>query len=227
MRSRTSACLLRGSICRKQEKQLKQKAACWRRKSEERTEDGGGCDWGPFSFWELRSFLLCSICIVLQLAARVGRERLNQKKVRRWRGPGGNTRSQKIYFSPSTTCFPGRNNTCRRKDMERDRQGQVGEEGWEGRAWMTYYRETYTLRNKAGEFKRNRINSLSWEALCGSSCDSSDKGSTWNPEHTLTEGSWQNLIINQGLQQEHTYKDSSHVEQHKSPQISVEFKGSD
>lgn len=55
--------------------------------------------------------------------------------------------------------------------MERDRQGQVGEEGQEWGAWMTYYREIYTLRNKDGKFKRNRINGSSPEALSGCSYD--------------------------------------------------------
>lgn len=184
MRSRTCACLLRGSICRKQEKQLKQKAACWRRKSEERTEDGGRVRLRAFLFLGASLFLLYSICIVLQLAARVGRERLNQKKSGDGEAQEGIPGHKRFTSSRPQPVFQARTI----HGGEEKIWSEIGRARWGrrggGGAWMTYYREIYTLRNKAGEFQRNRINSASWEALLGSSCDHLTKV----PPGTLSDG---------------------------------------
>lgn len=70
---------------------------------------------GPLSFWELPClYYIPSVSCYssLPVSARGG---LTRKKVRRRRGPGGNTRSQKIYFTPSTARFSGKNNAQRRR----------------------------------------------------------------------------------------------------------------
>lgn len=111
---------------------------------------------GPVSFCQLCClYYIPSVSCYSWLPVSAGRG-LTRKKVRSRRGPGGNTRSQKIYFTTSTAHFSGRNNTCRRrKDTERDRQGRWERRAGRGRAWLRNSREIYTLRNKAGEFSCN------------------------------------------------------------------------
>lgn len=223
--------LLRGSICRKQEKQLKQKAACWRRKREERTEDGGGGDWGPLSFWELCSFYyIPSVSCYSSLPVPAGRSLTRKKSGDREAREG--IPGHKRFTSPQPQpVFQARTIHVGEEKIWNEIGRPGGGGGVRGGAWMTYNRELYTLRNKAGNFKRNRISSPSWEAPFWLLVWPSGQGSTWNSfmfylEHTLTGGSCQNLIINRGLQQEHTYKLSAHLEQTQSLQISFEFKGS-
>lgn len=63
-------------------KQLKQKPGCSRRKDEKRVQLGKNTGMGEdgFSFRGASLFILYSICILLQLGACVGRERLKKKK---------------------------------------------------------------------------------------------------------------------------------------------------
>lgn len=56
-----------------------------------------------------------------------------KKEAKRGRGPGGNTRSQKIYFTPvQKPVFQARTMDWVKKEMKQDRQGQVG---GGGRGW--------------------------------------------------------------------------------------------
>lgn len=143
---------------------------------------------------------------------------LTRKKVRSRRGPGGNTRSQKIYFTTSTARFSGRNNTCRRrKDTERDRQGRWERRAGRGRAWLRNSREIYTLRNKGME------TTLSWEdfglLFLLWPFDGSIRNSFWRfyPEHMRTgEGSCQNL---RGSSMNITWKVSPYLQPKHTPPL--------
>lgn len=63
------------------------------------------------------------------------RDLTTKKKSREGRGPGGNSRSQKIYFSPvQKPVFQAGTIDPVQKEMEQDRQGQVGRgDGGRGR----------------------------------------------------------------------------------------------
>lgn len=102
-------------------------------KNRETGEDRDPRAFFLFSPTRASLFILYSICIVLQPGARVGpRERLDykKKKSREGRGPEGNSRSQKIYFSPvQKPVFQAGTIDPVQKEMERDRQGQVGRGG--------------------------------------------------------------------------------------------------
>lgn len=228
MRSRTNACLLRHSICRKQQKQPKQKVACWRRTRKESAEDGGGRVLRACLFLPALLFILYSICIVLQLAARVSRERLNQKK----KSGVGEAREgipgHKRFTSPRPQpVFQA--GTIHVEEKIRSEIGRAGGGGGPGggeHGWETP--EKYTLSEiKLVDSAVMETTTLSWEdfglLFLLWPFDGSTRNSFWRfyPEHILTgEGSCQNL---RGFSRNITWKVSPYLEPKHIPPSKVSF----